>query len=172
MSNLRKYRRPSAENLTRQYATKLPDQLADEFEQWCRELNITPSEALRLLVVEEMAAVKRMKDTQSYPEITNDTEKYPAATLEITSVISREPKPRPKRPASGSLGRLTTTQWEIDGFLPCPVCRKWGAAKNFKRDHITDHGLPFDNKGEFLHHPDYKPIVEQMYQERLAIMDK
>jgi hypothetical protein len=34
------------------------------------------------------------------------------------------------------------------------------------------HGLPFKDKAEFLHHPDYKPIVEQMYQERMENKSK
>jgi hypothetical protein len=61
---------------------------------------------------------------------------------------------------------------QIDGKLPCPVCKQWGAATNFKRDHIGKHGLPFANAPEYLNHRDYKPIVEQMYQERMENKSK
>lgn len=173
MSRLSKYRRPAAENLTRQYATKLPESLADEFEAYCRELNLTPSEALRLLVYEEMESVRRMKNNQGYLEIPDDAERYLASALEEPIDIPKEPrvtKPRPKSSKHSGWGekRLTTVQWEIEKELPCPVCRQWGKSVNFARDHVRGHGLPFKDKTEFLHHPDYKPIVEQMYQERMG----
>lgn len=175
MPILGKYRRPAAESLTRLFATKLPESLADEFEAYCKELNITPSEALRLLVYEEMESVKRTKNNLSYPALTEDTERQLAATLESPPVTPREPKPRPKpakRSGWGGSGRLTTVQWEIEKELPCPVCEQWGKSVNFARDHVRGHGLPFKDKTEFLHHPDYKPIVEQMYKERIGNTDE
>lgn len=158
MPSLNKYRRPSAENLTRQYATKLPEKLANEFEAWCRELNITPSEALRLLVLEEIESVRRMKNIQGYQEITDDVERYLAPTLESPPVTPSKPKST-RLPGGSS---RSANRWKIGDKLPCPICGKWGAASNFKRDHIEKHGLPYANAPEFLEA--YKEEADKMVE--------
>lgn len=36
--------------------------------------------------------------------------------------------------------RFTTTQWKVNGQLPCPICGEWKAAENFSR-HAKMHGM-------------------------------
>lgn len=167
MSYLKKYRRESMQTLTRQYATKLPEDLADQFEEWCRELNITPSEALRYLVYEEIQRLKaererlsyqtETKDTNSYLRMTDDTFSY----LAVSSVTDQKPRASEQKPKSSGGKRFETTRWQIGGKTACPICQTWQSSGNFSR-HAKQHGMTTQ---EIFTNPEYIAIADQMVQE-------
>jgi predicted DNA-binding protein len=131
-SRLEKYRRPKFGMLTKQYNIKLPDDLAEELERACSELNMTPAEFIRLLIYEEVQELKRMK-------ISKDTLEYPRGSGPI-----QKTKPNQKKEK-----RFTYKPWEVDEKLPCVVCEKWYHSSTFSARHAKAHGF-IDTKSYFV----------------------
>lgn len=138
-SRLGKYRRPKFGVLTKQYNTKLPDDLADDLEQVCRDLNMTPPEFIRFLIYEEVQELKKGKipeDTGRYQKVLEDTSKY----LSVSSTIKTPERiQKPRRSAPG--GRFTTKEWQVGGKTACPVCETWQSSSNFARHAQSAHNM-------------------------------
>jgi hypothetical protein len=45
-----------------------------------------------------------------------------------------------KKPVRSGAARFTTGDWNVDNFLPCPVCNTWINAPNFAR-HAKRHEM-------------------------------
>jgi hypothetical protein len=165
-SRLEKYRRPRFGILTKHYNVKLPDDLAEELERVCIELDMTPSEFIRLLIYEEITALKKERipeDIERYQELSISTEGYnsvPSSKLGMPK--DTRPTPRPKRPIGS--GGWSANQWKVNDQLPCPICGTWSAATNFKRDHINKHSPEFSNVVQFLEA--HKEEANRMVEER------
>jgi hypothetical protein len=176
-SRLGKYRRPWFGALKKQYNTKLPKGLADDLEKVCEELNMSPPEFIRLLIYEEIEALKKQrisKDTQRYPLISNDIDEYTkipddtkndplvlSGIKEYSKIPVEKPTSKTKRKGKGQARSIQ--QWTIDNLVPCPLCDppRWITRTNYAR-HVKKHG--FNNGYELIQANLNK--VEQMVQEK------
>lgn len=152
-SRLEKYRRPKFGVLTKQYNTKLPDDLAEEMEELCVELDMTPSEFIRYLIYEEIQELKRTKipvSTPSFTEVPKETIRKPVTYI----------PPVRKKSSGGRRGSIQ--QWVVKGEAPCPICGTWSTTSNFKRDHADKHG--YDSSYDLI--TSHIEKVEQMFKER------
>lgn len=112
MGRLRKYARPTERKTkSRVLPVRLPEDIYQEFHKYCKELGLSLSEAVFLLIQEELR------------------DEYKSTTERIHT--DHEPKPerirptitRPRRSGSGS--RFTTKDFVVNGRLPCPICGTW-----------------------------------------------
>lgn len=112
---------------------RLPKSLYAEFKGYCEGLDLTISEAICLLVKYELAngmdsSVSEVASTNEYAMIQNANHNE----IVIDSKINTKNKTKSKT------NRFTTTQWQVDGQLPCPCCGLWVNASNFSR-HAKQH---------------------------------
>lgn len=107
MGRLRKYARPTERKTkSRVLPVRLPEDIYQEFHKYCKELGLSLSEAVFLLIQEELR------------------EEYKINTERIH--IEYEPKQETRRTITRSPGnRFTTKQFVVNGRLPCPICGTW-----------------------------------------------
>ncbi|WP_260288726.1 hypothetical protein [Peribacillus aracenensis] len=104
---------------------RLPESLYSDFKGYCAELGLSISEAICLLVEREMTG----KGSESEELAISDEYKMNDDVVEVnTEIVKKETK----RSASNT-NRFITTQWQVDGQLPCPYCGRWLVSTNFSR---------------------------------------
>lgn len=133
MSYLRKYRRP--DRIKGKYTVSMSFRVSQEmYNQWqayCdKELNLDSSEALRLMIEEELKAVKRESSPSSA-----------AGSPRLVSVSSPVPTEKKNLPRSRFGGRFTVNPWEVQGRVPCPICENWHHRSNYSRHARTAHDM-------------------------------
>lgn len=133
MSHLRKYRRP--ERTKGKYTVSISFRVSQEmFDQWqayCdNELNLDMSEAMRLMIEEELKAAK--KETLPPPA---------AGSPRLVSAPSPLPTKKRTLPRSQFGGRFTVNPWDVQGRVPCPICENWHNRSNYSRHARTAHDM-------------------------------
>lgn len=154
MSILRRHARPNPQTLTRRYNTRLSEDHAVQFEKLCRECNFTPSEAIRLLIVEELKRVRDEGEMMSREMRTYGDEEA-TESIQKKAYVSR-----PKR--ISTVGRFNTKPWQVDGYTACPVCQTWYSSKNFSR-HAKEHGMTTQ---EIFQDEERRKIADEMVLEK------
>lgn len=147
MGHLKKLsRKREQEPKTQPVSTRLTDHEFQEFSRLCEETGYSISEALRILVQQEIKTDDDQMYTKSmqintYSKQIN-TESKPENTYSIsTSTIESRPSTKVNRTIrTATAHRFTTTDWNVDGYLPCPVCGGWVSSSNFSR-HANGHDM-------------------------------
>ena len=106
---------------------------------YVKKLVILSLKALRILVQQEI----KTDDDQMYTKSMQiNTESKPENTYSIsTSTIESKPSTKVNRTIrTGTSYCFTTTDWNVDGYLPCPVCGGWVSSSNFSR-HANGHDM-------------------------------
>lgn len=87
----------------------------------------------------------------------------PAASKHIE--VHLQPARKKNTNAGKGNGKDITKPYEIEGKVPCPICKKWASASNFARDHAKKHGTStIDIYTGLLDE------IKAMYREKLAEM--
>lgn len=160
MSILRRHARPNPQTLTRRYNTRLSEEDAEQFEEICRKYNLTPSEAIRLLIVEEIKRVRDEKQTNADEEETMSRGMRTIADRELT-YVSKPAKTKKSTAARG--GRFTTTQWQVGKATACPICRDWHSTVNFSRHAKVVHGM---TTKEIFQDEERQRIADEMVKQK------
>lgn len=121
MSILKKYaRKEYPEKHDKMLGVRISESLKEEFEEYCHSLNLDVSEAVRLLIKEELKKAKE-------------------------PVLTYEPQPKPKlnpRPAKRQSSRFTVEPYlNPDGTITCPICQSDVSRSNISRHARDTHGL-------------------------------
>lgn len=114
---------------------RLPKNLYDAFKGRCEELGLSISEAVYLLVEQEIEGIQANKNTIVH---SNDE----SVICEVYNENEHETKPITEEKQNDSkvyTKRFITKQWQVESKLPCPVCDKWVVANNFSK-HAKTHG--------------------------------
>lgn len=154
MGKLDKYARQSKrKEPSKVLPIRLPESIYTQFQQRCEELGLSMSEAGYLLIKEEM-------EDALYNTYANEV----AANIEplqipIQKVDSSTTKVVTRKPFVPST-RWTSTPYEVENELPCPLCDQWYSKANFSR-HAKQHHF---TTREMLE--SYEEIVHQMIQSR------
>lgn len=145
---------------------RLPTSLYSDFKTYCDELGLSISEAVCLLVEREMAGVEpaagEVATTKEY--IKNDD------VVEVNTEINTEVVERKKdvvkqntRRINSNTNRFTTTQWKINGQLPCPICSEWKDAGNFARHAKNSHEMTTE---QIFTNEKYQDKINAMIEEK------
>lgn len=142
---------------------RLPADIDREFEEHCRKYDLSFNEGILRLILRELG-----KDDEYYPEISvtkeaqpkqessaNVSQRVPSVAqqrLDLDSIVSR--------PRTTTTKKFTVKPYEVDGYVPCPICRDWYSYTNYARHCKTTHG-----KGSQQVIEENKEIVEQMVKE-------
>ncbi|MGN2275063.1 hypothetical protein [Priestia megaterium] len=154
MGRLDKYARQSKrKEPSKVLPIRLPQSIYNRFRQRCEDLGLSMSEAGYLLIKEEV-------EDALYTVYTNEV----AVTTEpLQTPIQKEARPttevitrKPSLPST----RWTSTPYEVENELPCPLCNQWYSKANFSR-HAKHHN---STTREILE--SYQEIINQMIQRR------
>lgn len=160
---LAKYAKTEEGRKTHSLTTKVTEQEYREFTELAARLKLTPSEALRKLIIDELNEVygrihsdprRSALDTMRYISVSLDTEQKPADTPQIqtvnpqTHMDTKVNKSISEHTSVGShqVKRTSGKRWTIEPYLIdpkqyiCPVCNKPQHRTNASR-HAKEHGF-------------------------------
>lgn len=155
MLDLREHaRRQRKKEETDILAARLPVSKIRKFKAFCKELGIPVSEAIHLMIDEQLALSNTENNeyiTQSYEKsYTSDNESKTSYNEGINSVNNLDVKKVHTRKRSNR-NRFVADPWKVDGKIPCAICKQWYSFTNFSRHAQTKHGLSTEEiltKGE------------------------
>jgi hypothetical protein len=174
MSLLKNKQRGKKDTLNCPVSTRLSKSEYEKFEQLCENTGYKMSEALRMLIVNELNTsgkqnvydTKRLQyvnDTFVDKSIQNDTNGKQSVNESIQNenksiqdddgkVIVGDQVFEKKKTTSGRKGRFSLNRWKVDNRVPCPICEEWVSAANFSRHakdiHKSNTKAIFDNLEE------------------------
>jgi hypothetical protein len=136
-------KKKESEPKTQPVSTRLTENEFKLFYKLCEETGYSISEALRLLIKkeinEEENVLRIQKNTDRIQPSTIVNEPYTTVDKPYTNV--NEPYTTvDKKPLRTGSVRFTTSKWNVDNLLPCPLCYTWVSAANYSR-HAKGHDL-------------------------------
>ena len=149
---LKAYAKKKKETYSFPLSCRVSNEVGQAFINYCNSLNLSSSEALRLLVENEVMGTVHMAADQT------------AATETAADQIATAAAP--DQSAADQIGLVEYTFHDEKGkrWLPCPGCQKWLSYSNYKRHIERAHGAT-DSLNYILEN---KIIVDSM-KEKLEI---
>ncbi len=142
MSILKKYSKQNENNSRSQpISSRLSEEEYKAFYDLCEQTGYSISEAVRLLIQEELSSIDARINTES---IHTNTDSKQQSTLRIhsSSNVNNSSTNVNKGIRRGAIGnRFTTNPWNVDNRLPCGACGGWISKANFSRHAKNDHGM-------------------------------
>jgi antitoxin component of RelBE/YafQ-DinJ toxin-antitoxin module len=160
---------------------RLPESLYNSFQKYCEEYGFSLSEAVNLLIDNEVSSIEtdiepntkdvkendvKMKvNTDEYSENTNKDE---TNTLGENNEIKANSNTVEKNISKGktNTNRFTVKPFVVNGELPCPICDKWINHSNFARHAKKQHELSTE---EFFN--EYKDQIAKMIESKTAELE-
>lgn len=156
MSILSRYAKEKRAHYNYYVSARIPESLGRSFSAYCSDLNISVSEGIRLLIEAEL-------NGQEAAAV--ELNQLKANTLDLKDTVTAAVQEARKDPA---LAAITPADYHIHingkRLAPCPICRDWSSAANFKRDHTNRHG--YREQGTAAFYAAHLPIIEEMIMER------
>lgn len=175
MSYLKKFARRPGKGKTETITSRVPTELHKEFSEHCDRLGLSLSEAVYLLIKQEMTENEGIQ--KNTKEIHNESvvgknihnqqadlvddeapereEIYDDVYIKNTKVNKR----KTAKPAPRSLKK----QFELDGKVPCPICNNWQSSSNFSRHTKIYHDKTTEEVFE-----EHKVKATEMYESELV----
>lgn len=130
MDILKNYARITNKEPTEVTSVRIPKSLHRSFKKHCENYGLGIAEAINILIRNELGEAHK----QHLHEDESDKlqEKLPQKLSSPQRTISKS-SPR------SNTGRFVTTEYQVDGELPCPICGEWKSSTNFARHVKTNH---------------------------------
>ena len=163
MSILSRYAKQKQDPCSYYISARIPERLGQAFADYCAGLNISVSQGIRLLIQNELKDQEAAADQEAPAAIQEAAKEAGAAVVQSAVAIVQESAEKNPIPA-----HVTPADYYIqaDGkkLAPCPICRDWSSAANFKRDHTNKHG--YSSQGTAAFYAAYLSTIEEMARER------
>lgn len=130
MDILKKYARVINKEPTEVTSVRIPKSLHRSFKKHCENYGLGIAEAINILIRNELGDA--YKHNLHEDESDKIQEQLPKKS---SSPIKKITKPSPRKQS----GRFLTTEYQVDGDLPCPICGEWKSSTNFARHVKTNH---------------------------------
>ena len=130
MNILKNYAKTTRKEPTEVTSVRIPKSVHASFKKHCEKYGLGIAEAINILIRNELGDTYKQHD---YEDISNKLqERLPEKS---SSPQRTTPKSSPRSQSS----RFTTTEYQVDGELPCPICGEWKSHTNFARHVKTTH---------------------------------
>lgn len=130
MDILKNYARMINKEPTEVTSVRIPKSLHRSFKKHCENYGLGIAEAINILIRNELGDAH--KQYLHEDESNKIQEKLPQKSPSPQKVA---PKSSPRKQS----GRFLTTEYQVDGDLPCPICGEWKSSTNFARHVKTNH---------------------------------
>ena len=162
MSILSRYAKEKQDPCSYYISARIPERLGQAFAAYCADLNITVSQGIRLLIQNELKD-QEAPASQEAPAAIQEASKEAAAAVVQSAVAMVQESSKDPIPAF-----VTPSDYyiQVNGrkLAPCPICRDWSSAANFKRNHTNKHG--YSSQGTAAFYTTYLSTIEEMARER------
>ncbi|EOQ00998.1 hypothetical protein [Bacillus cereus] len=130
MDILKNYARMVNKEPTEVTSVRIPKSLHRSFKKHCENYGLGIAEAINILIRNELG--------DAYKQHLHEDE-----SNKLQEKLSQKSPSPQKVTAKSSLrkqsGRFLTTEYQVDGDLPCPICGEWKSSTNFARHVKTNH---------------------------------
>lgn len=130
MDILKNYARITNKEPTEVTSVRIPKSLHRSFKKHCENYGLGIAEAINILIRNELGDAHKQHLHED--ESGKLQEKLPQK-------LSSPQRVTPKSSTRSNTGRFVTTEYQVDGELPCPICREWKSSTNFARHVKTSH---------------------------------
>ncbi|PEM30185.1 hypothetical protein CN598_12735 [Bacillus wiedmannii] len=139
MNILKNYARTTHKEPTEVTSVRIPKSVHKSFKEHCEKYGLGIAEAINILIKNELGDTYKQPD---YEDVSNKLQEQlqkepPMKSSSPQKVIT---KSSPRSQTRNGSGRFTTTEYQIDGELPCPLCGEWKSHTNFARHVKGTHG--------------------------------
>ena len=127
---LKKYAKETRKEPTEVMSLRIPKSVHKSFKEHCEKYGLGMTEAINILIRNELG------DTYEKPhheDMTNKLQEQPPKKPSSPQKTTIKSSPR------SNTSRFTTTEYQIEGELPCPICGEWKSHTNFARHVKTTH---------------------------------
>lgn len=165
MINLHDYaRNKRPKEKTEVLAARLPASAVKEFKELCGDLGMTVSEAVYLMVEDQLALKsgdvnenclqKKFSDNKL---LTNSLDDDKIVNKRVNKIVNKRKQPTGEK-------RFTVNNWKVDGEIPCPICKEWTNFSNFARHSKQRHeGM---STKEIFTNEEYVHIANEMLEKK------
>jgi hypothetical protein len=130
MDILKNYARIINKEPTEVTSVRIPKSLHKSFKKHCESYGLGIAEAINILIRNELGDAYKQHLHEG--ESNKLQEKLPEKS-------SSPQRTTPKSSPRSNSGRFTTTEYQVDGELLCPICGEWKSHTNFARHVKTTH---------------------------------
>lgn len=124
MSILKQYAKDTPKEPTEVLSLRIPRSIYNKYKEHCDQYGLSLAEATAILIKTELGDSYK---TPSREDVAKTIQReLPKKSSSIQTVS-------PKKQSRSNTGRFTTTQYQVDGELPCPICGEWKSHGNFAR---------------------------------------
>lgn len=131
MDILKNYARTINKEPTEVTSVRIPKSLHKSFKKHCENYGLGIAEAINILIRNELG--------DAYKQHLHDDESNKLQE-QLPKKSSSPGKKTTKSSPRSNTGRFTTTQYQVDGELPCTICGEWKSHGNFARHVKGTHG--------------------------------
>ncbi|PGL88557.1 hypothetical protein CN926_00705 [Bacillus thuringiensis] len=130
MSILKRYAKDTTKEPTEVLTTRVPRSIYNQFKRHCEQYGLSLAEATAILIKTELGDSYK---APSHEDVSKLIQKE--SSIQTSSLQTVSPKKQPR----SNTGRFVTTEYQVDGELPCPICGEWKSSTNFARHVKTSH---------------------------------
>lgn len=124
MSILKRYAKDTPKEPTEVLSLRIPRSIYNKYKEHCDQYGLSLAEATTILIKTELGDSYK---APSHEDVAKAIQKeLPMQSPSIRTVS-------PKKQTRSQSGRFTTTEYQINGELPCPICGEWKSHTNFAR---------------------------------------
>lgn len=134
MNILKNYARTTNKEPTEVTSVRIPKSMYKEFKNHCERYGLSITEAINILIKNELGG--SLKEVNYEDEPKKIQEQLPQKSSSPSVKLPTSPTRSQPRKQSG---RFLTTEYQVDGDLPCPICGEWKSSTNFARHVKTNH---------------------------------
>ncbi|PEM64434.1 hypothetical protein [Bacillus toyonensis] len=130
MDILKNYARMINKEPTEVTSVRIPKSLHRSFKKHCENYGLGIAEAINILIRNELGDAYKQ---HLHEEESNKLQAKPPKKS------SSPQRTTPKSSPRSNPGRFLTTEYQVDGDLPCPICGEWKSSTNFSRHVKVTH---------------------------------
>lgn len=134
MDILKNYARTTNKEPTEVTSVRIPKNMYKEFKHHCERYGLSITEAINILIRNELGGNLKEVNYEDAPK--KIQEQLPQESSSPSVKLPTQPaRSQPRK----QTGRFVTTEYQVDGELPCPICGEWKSSTNFARHVKTNH---------------------------------
>lgn len=130
MSILKRYAKDTTKEPTEVMTTRVPRSIYNQFKRHCEQYGLSLAEATAILIKTELGDSYK---APSHGDVSKPIQKELPKQSSSLQTVSQKKQPR------SNPGRFLTTEYQVNGDLPCPICGEWKSSTNFSRHVKVTH---------------------------------
>lgn len=127
---LKRYAKDTTKEPTEVLSLRIPRSIYIKYKKHCEQYGLSLAEATAILIKTELGDAYKAPSREDVVRTIQKELPKQSSSLQTVS---------PKKQPHSNTGRFLTTEYQVEGDLPCPICGEWKSSTNFARHVKTNH---------------------------------